>query len=84
MRNQLLTPVSGAISATFRAIGGVFDSMAAYCESGFRSQADSIPLEPDVVDVLRFRDVVEWMTANRPDSANVARAALLRQYEDWR
>ena len=67
------------MALTCRAIGSVFNSMASFCESGLRNRADAIPLEPDVVELLTFRDVVEWMTDNRPPELNVVRSALLRE-----
>lgn len=79
MRKHYLGLVTGVMALTCRAIGGVFNSMASLCDSALARQAGSIPLEPGIADLLTFRDVVQWVTENRPSDAHVVRAVLLRE-----
>jgi hypothetical protein len=75
-----LKPAGDAVASAFRAIGGIFESMATLCETaGSWVRTDSIPLDPDTVPVLTFRSVVEWMTYNRPQDSRVAKVALLQE-----
>ena len=81
MRKTIWTPISGAMAGTLRTIGEAFNSLASLCDARCLDQASSIPVEAATVDVLTFRNVVEWLTTNRPASKEVARAAVLREQD---
>jgi hypothetical protein len=74
-----LKPAGETVASAFRAIGGLFESMATLCETGSWTRMESIPLDPDTIPVLTFRSVVEWMTYNRPQDSRVAKVALLQE-----
>lgn len=79
MRKTFLTPVASAMAGTLRTIGEAFNSLASLCDARFLDRAATIPIEAETVDVLTFRDIVEWLTANRPAKPEAVRAVVLRE-----
>jgi hypothetical protein len=79
MLKSFLTPVASVMAGTLRTIGEAFNSLASLCDARFLDQAATIPIQADTVDLLTFRNVVEWLTANRPAKPETIRAAVLRE-----
>lgn len=61
------------------------DEAIRHARAARQSQSDhdvsEIPVDEDPVDTLTFRDVVTWLTKNRPEDKRVVKAAVLREQQ---
>lgn len=67
------------LAAVLHAANEAIRHVRASRPSGSDRDFPDMPVSAGMVDTLTFRDVVTWLTNNRPDDKRIAKAAVLRE-----
>lgn len=66
-------------AGSLRLLGGTLTRLADFCAAAAQAKIASLKPEPGVWEELSFPEAMTWLTNNKPTSASVCRAALLRE-----